>query len=38
MDEQFIDDVINKYKSLRQNLEDQIKSNLIKLQNNECYL
>ena len=38
MDEQFINNVINKYKSFRQNLEEQIKSNQIKLQNNECYL
>ena len=38
MDEQYINNVINKYKSFRQNLEEQIKSNQIKLQNNECYL
>ena len=38
MDEQFINNVINKYKSFRQNLEEQIKSNQIKLQNNDCYL
>ena len=36
MDEQFINNVINKYKSFRQNLEEQIKSNQIKLQNNDC--
>ena len=38
MDEQFINEVITKYKSFRQNLEEQIKSNQIELQNNECYL
>ena len=38
MEEQFINNVINKYKSFRQNLEEQIKSNQIKLQNNDCYL
>ena len=38
MDEQFINKVINKYKSFRQTFEEQIKSNQIKLQNNECYL
>ena len=36
MDEQFINEVITKYKSFRQNLEEQIKSNQIELQNNEC--
>ena len=36
MDEHFINNVINKYKSFRQNLEEQIKSNQIKLQNNDC--
>jgi len=38
MDEQFINNVINKYKFFRQNLEEQIKNNQIKLQNNDCYL
>ena len=38
MDDQFINKVINKYKSFRQALEEQIKVNKIKLQNNECYL
>ena len=38
MDEQFINNVIYKYKSFRQTLEEQIKSNQIKLQNNDCYL
>ena len=38
MDEQFINKVINKYRSFRQNLEEQIKSNQIKLVNNDSYL
>ena len=38
MDEYPINNVINKYKLFRQNLEEQIKSNQIKLQNNDCYL
>ena len=38
MDKQFINKVINKYKSFRQTLEEQIESNQIKLQNNDCYL
>jgi len=38
MDEQFIKKVINKYKSFRQNLEEQTKNNQIKLQNSDCYL
>ena len=38
MDEQFINKVINKYKSFRQNLEEQINSNQIRFKNNDCYL
>ena len=38
MDEHFINKVINKYKSFRQNLEEQTKSYQIKLQNSDCYL
>ena len=38
MDDQFIKEVIIKYKSFKQKLEEQIKSSEIKLLNNECYL
>ena len=38
MDEQFINKLINKYKSFRETLEEQIKSEQIKSQYNECYL
>jgi len=38
MDEQFIKEVIIKYKSFKQKLEEQIKSSEINLLNNECYL
>jgi len=38
MDEQFINKIIDKYKSFRQNLEEQINNNQIDLQNKECYL
>ena len=38
MNEQAVNNLINKYKFFRQNLEEQIKSNQIKLQNNDCYL
>ena len=38
MDEQFINKVINKFKSFRQAFEEQIKENQIKLQKNESYL
>jgi len=38
MDEQFIKEVIIKYKSFKHKLEEQIKSSEINLLNNECYL
>ncbi len=38
MDEKFINEIINKYKSFRQHLEDLIKSDNIAIHDIDCYL